>query len=75
MRIAKTKDSMMIITREDGTEVKAAPTPAGIIVYDSATGASTLHSGISDAETMDIMREIIESCQKEEMSKKKAAEN
>lgn len=75
MRVAKTKDSMMVITREDGTEVKVAPTPAGVVVYDSATGASTLHTGISDAEAMDIMREIIESCQKEEITRKKATEN
>lgn len=74
MRIAKTKDNVMVVTRENGTEVKVAPTPAGIIVYDSATGASTLHTGISDAEAMDIMREIIESCQKEEIAHKKAAE-
>lgn len=74
MRIVKTKDNMMVITREDGTEVKVAPTPAGIIVYDSATGASTLHTSISDAEVAGIMREIIESCQKEEIARKKAAE-
>lgn len=74
MRIVKTKDNMMVITREDGTEVKVAPTPAGIIVYDSATGASTLHTSISDAEAAGIMREIIESCQKEEIARKKAAE-
>lgn len=75
MRIAKTKDNVMVITREDGTEVKMVPAPAGIIVYDSATGASTLHTGISDAEAANIMCEIIESCQKEEIARKKAAEN
>lgn len=75
MRIAKTKDNVMVVTREDETEVKMVPTPAGIIVYDSATGASTLHTGSSDAEAAGIMREIIESCQKEEIARKKAAEN
>lgn len=67
MKVLKTGDAL-VITRKNGTEIRVVKTPAGIAVHDSETGSATLHTGISKEEATDIVRELIESCQKAEIA-------
>lgn len=66
MKTVYTADGTMTVTRDNGTTVTVSPTPSGIIVRDAETGASTLHTGISRKEADAIIREVLESCQKEQ---------
>jgi mannitol/fructose-specific phosphotransferase system IIA component len=67
MKVVKTENDTLIIARKNGTEVRVVKTPSGIAVHDSETGAATLHTGISKDEAADIVRKIIETCQKAEI--------
>lgn len=69
MKITKTENDTLIITRKNGTEIRVAKTPTGIAVHDSETGAATLYSGISKEKAASVVRKIIESCQEAEKGK------